>query len=81
MTGVTTKDNLFRPTRTRAESKAEVTDRTARAIIDAEVQRREAKTEKLRQARIASEERDPPEPAPAKKPKRAKAPASRAKKS
>ena len=37
----------------RQESKAEVTDRVARAIIDAEAARHASKTEKLRRARLA----------------------------
>ena len=58
MTGITAQRNLSRPARSKAETKAEITDRTARAIIDAEAARREAKTEKLRRARLAREERD-----------------------
>lgn len=65
MTGTITKDNLFRPMRSKSETKAEITDSTARAIIGAEAERREAKTAKLREARLASEERDAASP-PAK---------------
>ncbi len=55
MTGITPSHDLFRPTRTRSETKAETTDRSARAIIEAEAKHRESKTEKLRQARFKSE--------------------------
>lgn len=50
-----TKDNLFRPSKSKAESRADITDRTARAIIDAEAEGREAKTMRLRQARLKAE--------------------------
>jgi len=50
MTSSTT-GHLFGP----KASKADITDQAARAIIDAEVARREAKTEKLRQARLKRE--------------------------
>lgn len=60
---------LFKPSPNRLESKAQTTNSAARAIIDAEATAREAKTAKLRKARLAMEERallDAPE-APAKK--------------
>jgi hypothetical protein len=44
------------PSPSRAESKADATDRAARTIIDGEAARREAKTERLRLARLAREE-------------------------
>lgn len=50
-----TKDNLFRPTRSRAETKAEITDQIAKAIIEAEEKRQEEKTARLRKARLESE--------------------------
>lgn len=55
MTGTITKDNLFRPSGSKAETKAEITNHTARAIIAAEAELRDAKTARLRQARLASE--------------------------
>jgi hypothetical protein len=55
MTGIITQDNLFRPPRSRAETKAEMTDHNARGFIEAEAKRREAKTIRLRQARLANE--------------------------
>lgn len=58
MTGITASQDQPRPKRSRSEVKAEVTDRAARLIIEAEVQRREAKTEKLRQARLEREARE-----------------------
>lgn len=48
-----TKDNLFKPTRSRAESKADITDRTARSILDAEAAKQREKTAKLRAQRLA----------------------------
>jgi hypothetical protein len=44
-------DNLL-PTASKAETKADITDRTARTIIGAEAERREVKTARLRQARL-----------------------------
>ncbi len=58
MTDKLTKDTLFKPTRSKAETKAEITDRTVRAILDDEVAKRRAKTEKLRAARLAMESED-----------------------
>jgi hypothetical protein len=61
-----TQHNLFKPARSKAESKAQTTDNAARAIIGDEAARREAKTAKLRQARLESEAKAAAEPAPAK---------------
>lgn len=47
-----TEHNLFKPAKSKSENKAEVTDRTARSIIEAEAERREAKTTRLRRARL-----------------------------
>ncbi|WEX07855.1 hypothetical protein [Chelativorans sp. AA-79] len=66
MSDVITQHNLFRPTRSKAETKADITDNTARAIIDAEAASREAKTARLRKARLEQEERAAAVPAPAK---------------
>jgi hypothetical protein len=52
-------------TRVKAETKHEITNSTARAIIDAEVRQRDAQTHRLREARLAREA-EAPEPAPAK---------------
>ncbi|WP_137387584.1 hypothetical protein [Rhodoligotrophos defluvii] len=60
-----TKDNLFRLVRPGPQTKAEITNSTARAIIQAEADSREAKTRKLRQARLQMKARQP-KPAPAK---------------
>lgn len=49
-----TRDTLFR-TPSRSESRAEITDRAAREIIQAETELRHAKTERLRAARLAHE--------------------------
>lgn len=59
MTSIVTKETLFRPSRSKAETKAETTNYTARAIIDAEAVQREAKTARLRQARLESEASKP----------------------
>ena len=58
MTDEPTKDTLFKQTRPKAETKAEITDRTVRAILDDEAAKRRAKTEKLRAARLAMEAED-----------------------
>lgn len=55
MKGVPTEHTLFKPSKSKSETKADVTDNAARAIIDDEVARREAKTAKLRRARLAQE--------------------------
>ncbi len=57
MTDITPSHDLFRPKLSRSETKAEITDRSARSIIEAEAKLRERKTEKLRQARLESKER------------------------
>jgi hypothetical protein len=51
MSGSTPRQALA--TRPKAEAKAEITDKAARAIIAAETARRDAKTERLRLAREA----------------------------
>jgi len=68
-----TQQNLFRPARSKAESKADITNNAARAIIGDEAARREAKTAKLRQARLKQEAAAEPEAKPA--PRKAKRPA------
>ena len=55
MTRKLTKDTLFKPARSKAETKADFIDRTVRAILDDEVARRRAKTAKLRAARLEME--------------------------
>ena len=69
------KDTLFRPVPSRSETKAEITDRTAREIIKTETERRNAKTERLRAARLEQEARALAAAAaePAKKPRARKA--------
>ena len=65
------KEGLFKPLRSKQESKADLTTRTARAMFDAESAARDAKTARLRQARMEKEARELAEqPAPAAKPKR-----------
>ncbi|WEX11823.1 hypothetical protein [Chelativorans sp. AA-79] len=66
MTETITKDNLFRAVRPGPQSKADLTDSAARAIMKAEADSREAKTRRLRQARLEMEAQRP-EPAPAKR--------------
>ena len=60
-----------RPARSKSETKADVTNNAARAIIGSEVERREAKTAKLRQARLEHEAAVAAMP-PVAKPKRAR---------
>ena len=55
MSDKTTKDTLFKSSRSKAETKADITDRTVKAILDDEAAKRRAKTEKLRAARLAKE--------------------------
>lgn len=50
-----TKDNLFRPMRSKMETRADITDQTARAFIRAESEQRDANTARLRQARLENE--------------------------
>lgn len=52
-------DALFRPKPSKQEAKADVTARIARQIMDAETSRRDTKTERLRQARLAKEASQP----------------------
>ncbi|WP_173931645.1 hypothetical protein [Chelativorans sp. Marseille-P2723] len=63
-----TKDTLFKPKGTSAETKADATDRAFRAIVEDETRRRDAKTERLRQARLEKEAQEAAEAA-AEKPK------------
>lgn len=66
---------LFGPSPNRLETKAQTTHSAARAIIDAEAAAREAKTAKLRQARLEMEEsaaREAPKTPAKKKPRTAK---------
>ena len=55
MTDITPSHDLFRPKLSRSETKAQITDRSARSIIEAEAELRERKTEKLRLERLESE--------------------------
>lgn len=65
-----TKDTLFR-TPSRAEQKQATTDSIARSIVDAETAAREAKSERLRKARLEREaaEREAAAERPAAKPR------------
>ena len=56
MSDSTTAAALFKHKPSKLETKADATTTAARAIIRAEVNEREAKTEKLRAARLAVEE-------------------------
>lgn len=51
------EQSLFKPRPSKAETKADITDHAARAIIGDEASRRDAKTARLRQARLESEAR------------------------
>ncbi len=57
MSSAITEHNLFKPRPSRTETKADVTSHVARAIVGAETERREAKTARLRQARLENEAR------------------------
>ncbi len=45
----------FMPSKSKSETKADVTNQAAKTIIDAEVAKRDAKTARLREARMAQE--------------------------
>lgn len=62
MSSVTNERDLFKP----KPSKADITDQAAQTIIDDEAARREAKTARLRQARLEMEAKLAAAPAPAK---------------
>ena len=51
-------EGVFEPRRSAQETKADTTSRIARQMIDDEAARREAKTAKLREARLAREEEE-----------------------
>lgn len=55
MSDILTEHNLFKPKPSKAETRADITSQVARAIISAEAERREAKTARLRQARLEAE--------------------------
>jgi len=48
----TPQDAAFKPSLTKTESKADAVDRIARSMIEDEVKKRDAKTARLRQARL-----------------------------
>jgi hypothetical protein len=54
-----TKDNLFRPKPSKAETKADATNRAARMMIETEAARQAAKTARLRKLRLAQEAETP----------------------
>ena len=63
MTDVT-RDSLFKPNLTKTESKAEAVSRIAKTMIEQEVVKRDAKTARLREARLARDADVPPAKAP-----------------
>jgi hypothetical protein len=64
-------ESIFKPKPTSSEAKADTTTKVARSIISAEMAAREAKTERLRLARLAQEaQAAPPTKAKAKAPTR-----------
>ncbi|MBB4092363.1 hypothetical protein HGG72_19175 [Ochrobactrum pecoris] len=54
-----TKDTLFKKPLSRMEAKSAVTDQTARAILQHEKAVVDAKTERLKAARLERDRRDP----------------------
>jgi len=68
-----TKDNLFRKKGTSAENKAATTDKAFRDIVEAEARSRDAKTARLRQARLEKEAQEPVVPEKPKKSRKPKA--------
>lgn len=59
MRSIITEHKLFKPTPTRPETKADITNHVARTIIGAESERREAKTARLRLARLQAAAKEP----------------------
>ena len=58
MTLMLTKDTLFKPNLSRMEAKTAATDKTAKAILTQEKTAVDAKTVRLRAARIARDQKD-----------------------
>ena len=56
-------DSIQKPRRTAAESKQETTTRVVREILDGEAAKREAKTARLRELRLANEKKQAAMPA------------------
>lgn len=71
-------DKSIRPKRETAESKAETTKRISQELQQTEADIRDAKTQRLRAARLAMEDTQP-EPAPAKRAARKTKTATRSK--
>lgn len=74
-------NSLFKPKSSKADTRADLTDHTARAIIGDEAARREAKTARLRQARLDNEAKLATTTPPAKPPPKKTVSARRAKSS
>ncbi|GAB4069078.1 hypothetical protein KHC28_20785 [Ancylobacter sonchi] len=55
-----TRDTLFKPNLTKTESKAESVSRIAKSMIEQDMAKRDAKTARLRAARLAQEAAEPP---------------------
>jgi hypothetical protein len=53
-----TRENLFKPTKSKRETRAANTDREAKSIIAAETAKRQEKTERLRRLRLAHEQQE-----------------------
>lgn len=77
MSNIITEGTLFKPARTATESKADATTNAARAILEDEVARREAKTARLREARLAMEAEAEEEAAKEARPAKKRKPAAR----
>ncbi|WP_417668135.1 hypothetical protein [Roseibium sp.] len=77
MTEKLTKDTLFKPVNSKAFTKAEVTKRVAEEIARNEADTRNAKTLRLRAARLEMEARQAKEASAAGAVKKAKRPASK----
>ena len=55
MTNRFTNDNLFKPSKSKSETRADLTDNAARAINESEASKRREKSERLRAKRLALE--------------------------
>ncbi len=69
MAGDLMKGIALKPARSAAEAKSDTTTRIARSMFENEAAARKAKTEKLRQARLAREAAEAPKAAVARKKK------------
>ncbi|MFK8252432.1 hypothetical protein [Ancylobacter terrae] len=71
---MTRRDDMFKPHLSKTESKAEQVSRIAKSMIEQEIASRDAKTARLRAARLAREAAEAPPEQAAPRPARAPTP-------